>query len=159
MRWFFEFSASQARSCKQKKQNWACAAKILRNLGKALTRRAVWRKSRHGFFFLLRTSARNALLAVVNAVKLNFATRRRGGFKFKGGSYLIGSDRSRPSRFLLAVASRAKEPPPFFFLKNNPLSPYDVRSCCTACRFIWRCRATCFQIWHFKGAGLGDSNL
>ena len=38
-------------------------------------------------------SARNALLAVVNAVKLNFATRRRDGFKFKGGSYLVGSDR------------------------------------------------------------------
>ena len=26
-------------------------------------------------------------------MKLNFATRRRDGFKFKGGSYLVGSDR------------------------------------------------------------------
>ena len=31
------------------------------------------------FFFLLLASARNVLLAVANAVKLNFATRRRGG--------------------------------------------------------------------------------
>ena len=30
---------------------------------------------------------------VANVVKLNFATRRRDGFKFKGGSYLVGSDR------------------------------------------------------------------
>ena len=59
-------------------------------------------------------------------MKLNFATRRRDGFKFKGGSYLIGSDRSRPSRFLLAVASRAKElppPPPLFFKKTIPYLP------------------------------------
>ena len=58
-------------------------------------------------------------------MKLNFATRRRDGFKFKGGSYLVGSDRSRPSRFLLAVASRAKElpPPPFFFKKTIPYLP------------------------------------
>ncbi|WP_314702754.1 hypothetical protein [Campylobacter rectus] len=43
--------------------------------------------------FYVALCARNYLLAVANAVKLNFATRRRGGFKFKGGSYLVGSDR------------------------------------------------------------------
>ena len=43
--------------------------------------------------FYVALCARNALLAVANAVKLNFATRRRDGFKFKGGSYLVGSDR------------------------------------------------------------------
>ncbi|EEF13814.1 hypothetical protein CAMRE0001_0375 [Campylobacter rectus RM3267] len=39
------------------------------------------------FFFLLRASARNALLAVANAVKLNFATRRRGGNEPSEGAY------------------------------------------------------------------------
>ena len=43
--------------------------------------------------FYVALCTRNALLAVANAVKLNFATRRRDGFKFKGGSYLVGSDR------------------------------------------------------------------
>ena len=65
---------------------------------------------------------------VANVVKLNFATRRRDGFKFKGGSYLIGSDRSRPSRFLLAVVSRAKQlPPPLFFFKKT--IPYLPTTC------------------------------
>ena len=53
---FSSFLLRKLASCKQKKQNWACTrhvacgAKILQNLGKVLTRRAVWRKIKARFF-------------------------------------------------------------------------------------------------------------
>ncbi len=131
------------------------------------------------------SSQRECVLAVANEVRLS---TRRGkaetkelffvstflfflgggrGFYFACGSQLradlltvcfqLRAKRSRASPsfascYALATAKGRPSPKP-------SLTPLHVRSCCTACRFIWRCHAANFKFSIFKVRVSATQNL